>query len=207
MDLAGLIVGLGNPGQRYHFTRHNLGFLVVDQLLEELARVQSTPCAALKVKGAACDIFRCRPPGASGEWLLAKPLTFMNLSGTAVAPVSHFYRLPPERIVVVHDELDLPLGRLRLKVGGGTAGHKGLDSLVACLGSRDFVRLRLGIGKPERGETVDHVLRPFSREEVPLVEAVIRAGADGVLRYVAEGFEPARRVVNALCLESEAKSV
>jgi PTH1 family peptidyl-tRNA hydrolase len=158
-----LVVGLGNPGAEYAATRHNAGAWFVERLATQTGtglRVES------RFHGSLGRI------GADGEdcWLLL-PLTYMNASGRAVGAVARFYKLPPERVLVAHDELDLPPGTPRLKKGGGVAGHNGLKDIAAHLGTRDFWRLRLGIGHPgDRAAVVDYVLHPPRREERELID-------------------------------------
>lgn len=201
MDLRGLIVGLGNPGQRYHDTRHNFGFMVADQLLDYCRQEPEAEAGQISSRKAKGELYKLRLPGASGQWLLLKPLTYMNESGQSVGHVAGFYKLSPRDMLVLHDELDLPLGRLKLKQGGGNAGHNGLKSIAAHLGSNEFLRLRLGIGKPVSGETRDFVLRPFADDERERAARTIRAAVQGVLLFAAEGFVPAQRAVNSFVPE------
>lgn len=157
-----LIVGLGNPGAAHAEHRHNVGFWFVDRLADDLR-------AALLPQGK----FYGRLARCGDLWLL-QPTTWMNLSGQAVASLAHFYRIAPEEILVVHDELDLPPGSIRLKQGGGNGGHNGLRDIQARLSTPGFWRLRLGIGHPgERDEVVNHVLRAPRREERELIERAI----------------------------------
>lgn len=151
MSNVQLIVGLGNPGRKYEQTRHNVGFV----LLDELARSKgATLKPENKFHGEVCKLVL----EGRDVWLL-KPDTFMNLSGKAVAALARFYKIAPESILVVHDELDIPPGQLRLKQGGGHGGHNGLRDIVAQLGSREFLRLRIGIGHPgESREVSNYVL-------------------------------------------------
>jgi PTH1 family peptidyl-tRNA hydrolase len=153
-----LIAGLGNPGSQYQSTRHNVGYWLVDALAARYGdqlRVES------KFHGLLCRLL------VSGRDVrLLKPLTFMNRSGQSLAAVASYYNLSPDQILVAHDELDLPVGTMRLKQGGGHAGHNGLRDIINMLGSRDFWRLRIGIDHPgERGEVVNYVLGRTSREE------------------------------------------
>jgi PTH1 family peptidyl-tRNA hydrolase len=161
-----LIVGLGNPGPKYEQTRHNVGFAFVD----ELARTKgATFRAESKFHGDVCKLSL----GGSDLWLL-KPTTFMNLSGKAVAALARFYKLDPESVLVVHDELDIPPGELRLKQGGGHGGHNGLRDIIAQLGSREFYRLRVGIGHPGSSrEVTNYVLGKASGDERQLIEQAI----------------------------------
>ena len=151
MELSGLIVGLGNPGREYEHTRHNFGFQTVQALLgrlEEVSRIDK-----LSKNQDRYLLWRAVKRDGSA-WLLQLPLTFMNNSGEAVRRVVDYYGLETEHILVVHDELDLPLGRIKMKKAGGNAGHNGLKSIQQMLGSPDFYRIRLGIGKPEKAAAV-----------------------------------------------------
>jgi PTH1 family peptidyl-tRNA hydrolase len=178
-DERWLIAGLGNPGPEYSGNRHNAGFMVADLLAERM--------------GARFKRDRSRAAVAAGRLAgfpvtLAKPLTFMNLSGRPVAALRSFYKIPPERIVVVHDELDLPFGALRLKQGGGDNGHNGLRSVTAALGTRDYLRVRLGIGRPPgRMDPADFVLHDFSAAERKLVPEVLERSADATEALLRHG--------------------
>ncbi len=172
-----LLVGLGNPGSKYSNNRHNLGFMVVD----EIAHHHGFGPARRKFQGE----LREGRIGAA-KVLLLKPYTYMNESGRSVAEAAHFYKLSPEDIVIVHDELDLEPGKLRMKTGGGTAGNNGLKSLVQHLGP-DFRRMRLGIGRPDQSKAVhSYVLKDFSRQEKIWVEPLILAIAEHI-GLVVEG--------------------
>ncbi len=199
MAVSALIVGLGNPGPRYAATRHNFGFMALDALIDRARELGGAPKAALsgrKDLEAAVLSLPVLPGGAFAQFACVKPLTFMNLSGRAVRVALDFYKLAPTDVLVVHDELDLPLGRMRLKRGGGNAGHNGLKSLTQDLGSPDFVRLRLGIGRPEPGRDVaGYVLEPFGRDETPLVRRVLPAAVEGILTFFEDGLDVAQRRV------------
>lgn len=160
-----LIVGLGNPGPEYEATRHNVGFWFVDQLANEL---KMTLAPQGKFHGLAAR---------SGELWLLQPTTFMNRSGQAVAALANFYKIAPSEILVIHDELDLLPGAIRLKQGGGNGGHNGLKDIQARLGSPDFWRLRLGIGHPRTlglaQQVADFVLHPPRKEEMPPIEQAL----------------------------------
>ena len=157
-----LVVGLGNPGSEYAETRHNAGFWFCERLARELGTAFSKEA---RFHGLAANA------RADGVWLLM-PQTFMNRSGQSVAALARFYRIAPAEILVVHDELDIPPGQLRLKFGGGLGGHNGLKDITAHLGTQDFWRLRVGIGHPgDRNEVVNFVLRPPRREESALIDA------------------------------------
>lgn len=197
MNLAGLVVALGNPGDQYRNTRHNLGWIVLDEFITLLERDGYQVIETKGPKGAY-QLWRCKIKGS--DWLLCKPLTFMNLSGEAVGLLSRFYRIEPEDILVLQDEIDLPLGRLKIKKGGGTAGHNGLKSLARHLGSNEFVRLRLGVGKPEHGEVSNYVLGKFSLSEHKDLQAVVDFAARAVHSYMIEDFTQVMQEVNGFKL-------
>ncbi|HEV8691363.1 MAG TPA: aminoacyl-tRNA hydrolase [Ideonella sp.] len=161
-----LIVGLGNPGAEYEATRHNAGFWWVDEAAR-LLRASLTPDRAYHGLVARLN----RPPEQGGPLWLLEPMTYMNLSGKAVAPLARFFKIAPSEILVVHDELDLPPGQMRLKQGGGNGGHNGLKDIQAQLGAADFWRLRLGIGHPGvKAEVVNYVLRKPPADERDAIE-------------------------------------
>jgi len=184
-----LVVGLGNPGPRYRDTRHNLGVRVV----EELGRRLGAGSPRSKHSGRLWEV-------RDGDRRLAllAPETYMNDSGRSVASAMRFYKLPLDALLVVHDEIDLPLGDIRAKAGGGLAGHNGLRSVAGALGSSDFERVRLGIGRPDRGDprpVADWVLLPF--DPGVDVEAMVQQGADCAECVVREGIDVAMRSFNA----------
>ena len=175
-----LIVGLGNPGSEYAAHRHNIGFWVVDALADAhgLTFARDKGAKARVAEGNVGD----RPA------LLAKPQTFMNLSGRSVLRLSRYHEISPERILVVYDDLDLPLGRLRLRPEGGTGGHRGMRSIIDMLGSMSFPRLRVGIDRPPGNmDPADYVLQPFAEEQGPLVKDVVARAAAAVECWLAEG--------------------
>jgi peptidyl-tRNA hydrolase, PTH1 family len=192
--LPRLIVGLGNPGAKYDRTRHNIGFEVIDAL------VKRYPDASLvenkRFQGTAAE-FR-----SSGErTVLLKPTTFMNLSGQAVRAVLDWYKLEPESVLVVYDDMDLPTGKLRLRLSGGAGGHNGMKSIIAHLGTKEFPRLRLGIGATHKGEerdqaVVSHVLGRFAPEDRKIVDAVIPMAVDAIDLSLRKGFERAMNLYN-----------
>jgi PTH1 family peptidyl-tRNA hydrolase len=186
-----LVVGLGNPGPRYERTRHNAGFLVVDLLAARVGGSFRAPSAVQR----RADVLEARLADVPG--VLAKPRSFMNESGGAVVAVSRFYKIPVERIVVVHDDLDLPFGTLRLKRGGGDGGHNGLRSLTAALGSKEYVRVRFGIGRPPgRQDPADYVLREFGSAERRELGVHLERAADAVESLLANGLEAAQNEYN-----------
>lgn len=184
-----LIVGLGNPGPEYEDTRHNAGFWLLDQLARQW---HSHWQDDRKFFG---HLIRSTRP--SGEIRLLKPQTYMNLSGQAVQAVASFYKIQPQEILVIHDELDLEPGRIKFKLGGGNGGHNGLKDIQARLGSPDFYRLRLGIGHPgDRNEVVNYVLKKPRREEKELIEDAIDKSIATLPDILAGKIEAAQRVLH-----------
>lgn len=179
-----LLVGLGNPGDQYAKTRHNAGFWLLDSLAEHYGghwREEK------KFFGQCSKIVL----GQQNLYLL-KPQTFMNASGRSVAAIANFYQIAPEQILVAHDELDLPEGSSKLKFGGGHGGHNGLRDIISALGSKDFYRLRLGIGHPsERSEVIHYVLKPPSKAGQALLEAALIRAERALVRFCQEGAEAA----------------
>jgi len=182
-----LIAGLGNPGPTYQWTRHNAGFLFLDRLahLDNIA------------------ITRKSFSGLTGEWnrgdsrlILLKPQTFMNLSGRSVMQALQFYKLPLSHLIVVHDELDLPFGTARFKQGGGHGGHNGLRSIMEQLGKGDFIRLRIGIGKPVHGDTVNYVLGHIPPEQMETLPLILDGGLDMLEMMLDEGLPKAMSMFN-----------
>lgn len=172
-----LIVGLGNPGRQYERTRHNLGFLVADLL----ASRWSVPLA---IKGSGAF---GRGSIAGQAAALLKPMTFMNRSGQAVLEVVQFYKLPLSDLLVIFDDLDLPVGRVRMREKGSAGGHKGLGDIIQRLGSDEISRVRIGIGRPAGGDTVDYVLSPFRPDEQPPVELGLLRAAEAAECWLTEG--------------------
>jgi peptidyl-tRNA hydrolase, PTH1 family len=185
-----LVVGLGNPGREYENSRHNVGFVVAD----EVKRLHGWPDFKPKFSG-----LWTRGSLEGHEVVLLKPQTYMNLSGTSVQPAAAFFKVPPEQIVVAHDEIDLPWRDVRLKMGGGHAGNNGIRSIIQSLGTPDFLRVRVGIGKPPagfRGDGADWVLSNFDGvERAELTEVVARA-ADAIRRVAEVGPAAAMNLVN-----------
>lgn len=190
-----LVVGLGNPGPAYRGNRHNAGAMVLDLLADRLgARFKANK---LRTSGGADVVEGRLGPLPGRRAVLAKPRSYMNESGGPVAALRDFYKVPPERIVVVHDELDLPYGDLRLKRGGGDNGHNGLRSITKSLGSRDYLRVRVGIGRPPgRMDPADYVLRDFSPAERKELDLHLDRAADAVEALVLDGLEPAQNRFN-----------
>jgi PTH1 family peptidyl-tRNA hydrolase len=187
-----LIVGLGNPGARYRFTRHNFGFFVLDQLAEDQDIMMSqTGFDALWGKGVI----------AGQSVLLAKPQTFMNLSGKSVRKLADFFKIVVEDVLVVHDDLDLPFGAIRLKAGGGQGGHKGLISICDHLGGPEFQRVRLGIGKPAQRSAVErYVLEPFTESELRILPRIIVTARSAILEVISSGIKTAMNSYNGMVI-------
>ena len=182
-----LIVGLGNPGAQYERTRHNIGQLVVD----ELARRTSAVFKSHKTNARVAE-GRIVPGGP--RLVMAKPNTFMNVSGGPVAQLMRFYSLEPERLIVVHDELDIPFDTLKLKSGGGHGGHNGVRDIASALRSPEFVRVRVGIGRPPgRTDAADHVLSPFTSSERQGLPNLVSDAADAVELVTTDGLLAAQQ--------------
>jgi PTH1 family peptidyl-tRNA hydrolase len=180
-----LIAGLGNPGARYERTRHNAGFWVADELARRYSGAWREKFTGLVAK----------VPHAGVELVLLKPQTFMNVSAQAVQPALQFFGLSAAQLVVVHDDLDLPLGKVRVKVGGGHGGHNGLRSITGAIGS-DYIRVRCGIGRPEKGDVSAFVLSPFAKDEIPFVEAMVSRATDAVELVASKGAADAMNKFN-----------
>ena len=182
-----LVAGLGNPGGEHAQDRHNVGWMVVD----ELARRHGGSFKG-KFSGRLADVRL-----GDARLALLKPETFMNESGTSIQAAAAFYKVAPEDVVVVHDDVDLEVGRLQARLGGGLAGHNGLRSIASRVGSQDFLRLRIGVGRPGRGDrrpVADYVLSPFAPEDD--AEALVTRAADAVEALVADGLEETQRRFN-----------
>ncbi|MCX0271044.1 aminoacyl-tRNA hydrolase [Nocardia zapadnayensis] len=180
-----LVVGLGNPGPAYERTRHNVGFLVADSLAQRVGG----RFTAHKKSGA--DLLQARLDGR--QVLIAKPRSYMNLSGRPVAALARFFSVPPTEVVVIHDELDIPFGEIRLKRGGGEGGHNGLRSVSGALTSKEYLRTRIGIGRPPgRQDPADYVLKPFSSVERKELPIVVEQAADAVELLLRVGLEAAQ---------------
>ena len=190
-----LVVGLGNPGKKYAKNRHNIGFMVV----ERLASAHGLPDFKEKFSG----VWSKGELSAGGRRLpvaVLEPQTFMNLSGDSVQPAAAFLKTEPANVIVVHDELDIPWNDVRLKVGGGHAGHNGLRSIIARLGSPDFVRVRVGIGRPPpgfKGDVADYVLQNFDAMESAELGDVVDRAVHAIEKVIADGLTAAMNAVNA----------
>ncbi len=185
-----LVVGLGNPGRRYERTRHNVGFVVVDRLAERAG-------VAIERKQLGALVETARIPGVDDLVVLAKPQGFMNLSGQPAASLRGWYKVEAEDVVVVHDDVDLPFGDVRVKKGGGHGGHNGLRDLQEKLGTAGFVRVRCGVGRPPAGwDTADHVLADFTDVEREQLSSSVDAAADAVVLVLAKGPTAAMNQIN-----------
>jgi len=183
-----LIAGLGNPGLQYRYTRHNAGFLVAQALADTL----DIPLKRVKFR---CQIGEGKLEGT--PLIIAKPLTYMNDSGSAVSSLLHYFKVPLERLLVIHDDLDLPLGVLRLRPGGGSAGQRGVQSIADKLGTSAFPRLRFGIGRPPgRMDPADYVLEKFSASEQELLRMTLEQAAAAARTFILEGLEKAMNQYN-----------
>ncbi len=183
-----LLIGLGNPGREYRDNRHNFGFMLIDMLAVRLnARGMKLQSKAI-VTDAQYE---------GRKLILAKPQTYMNLSGQSVQGLANFYKIPLEKLLVAHDDLDIPFGTMRIRPGGGPGGQKGVASAIERLGTKDFARLRLGIGRPPgRMDPADYVLQNFSREEMKEVAMILERAADAALCFVTDGLDKAMNRFN-----------
>lgn len=175
-----LIIGLGNPGKQYEHTRHNIGFDVI----EALATKWSAPLEQTKFKGMYAMAHR---PG--GKVMLLKPLTYMNLSGECVGPLMDYFDVDIEDIVVIYDDLDLEVGKLRLRQKGSAGGHNGIKSLIQHLGTQEFNRIRVGVSRPPKGiKVADYVLAKFSKEDEPIIQEAIHKSVEAVEMFLSKKF-------------------
>ena len=174
-----LIVGLGNPGSQYEHTRHNAGFMVVDKLAGEFG---------ILVNKRKFDVHYGRGIIEGHDVMLANPMAFMNRSGPPVQKLAAYFKIPGKDLVVIHDDIDLAFGRLKIKEKGGHGGHKGLKSIINAIGEDEFVRLRVGVGRSDSGRDVtDHVLGPFSDAEAGVLGAILNQARDAVVTILTEG--------------------
>jgi peptidyl-tRNA hydrolase, PTH1 family len=196
MDQPWLVVGLGNPGDRYARNRHNAGYLVADQLAAEVG-------GRFSAHRSRAQVLEGRLPPSSGlpgpRIVLAKPSVFMNESGGPVSGLINFYRVPIDRLIVVHDELDLPFGVVRLKQGGGEGGHNGLRSISRSTDSKEYIRVRLGIGRPPgRMDPADYVLKDVPGADREEFQLMVSDAADAVRSILVSGFAPTQKEINSL---------
>jgi PTH1 family peptidyl-tRNA hydrolase len=183
-----LLIGLGNPGREYRDNRHNFGFMVIDRLIVRLnARGMKVQSKAI-VTSALYE---------EHKLILAKPQTYMNLSGQSAQGLLNFYKIPMENMLIAHDDLDIPFGTIRIRPGGGPGGQRGMASTIEQLGTKDFPRLRLGIGRPPgRMDPADYVLQNFSREEMKYLSEIVDRAADAALTFVVDGLNRAMNKYN-----------
>jgi PTH1 family peptidyl-tRNA hydrolase len=178
-----LIIGLGNPGTRYQYTRHNIGFMVLEKIADRWE---------VDLKQKSFNALWNRGKIAGKNVLLAMPQTYMNLSGNAARNLIAYFKVDIRNIIVIHDDLDLPFGAMRLKNGGGDAGHKGLKSIATSLGTADFMRIRMGIGKPaDRTPVEDYVLQKFHADEFAVLQQIIQSAAEVAADIVQSGMQQA----------------
>lgn len=185
-----LFAGLGNPGREYRNTRHNVGYMVIDRVASllkvELTRMQARALVATGMDGER-------------KVILAKPVTYMNLSGQAIAALMKFYKIPTTNLLVAHDDIDLPLGTLRLRPGGGSAGQKGVASTIERLGTENFARLRVGIGRPPGQKmAADYVLQPFGKDEQETLNFLLDRAAEAALTFARSGLDAAMNMYNGV---------
>ncbi|MET8044270.1 aminoacyl-tRNA hydrolase [Micromonospora sp. NPDC005215] len=184
-----LVVGLGNPGREYAGNRHNVGFMVADLLAGRL----STRFG--RHKRAVAEVAEARLGFGGPKLVLAKPLTYMNLSGGPVASLAQFYKVPTTQVIAVHDELDIDFGQVRIKFGGGEGGHNGLRSMSKSLGTKDYARVRFGVGRPPgRQDPADYVLSDFGAAERKELDFLVDRAADVVESVVVKGVEPTQNL-------------
>lgn len=176
-----LIVGLGNPGRKYKKTRHNAGFMFVDRLGKDLH------CRFTVNRSFNCEEIITRYDG--NNIIIIKPQTYMNASGQAVFAVMSYYKIPIEDILIIYDDKHLPKGKIRIRRGGSSGGHKGMENIIDALETTDIKRLRIGIGEEEIGEACDYVLSPFSKDEMDLIEKITDKAREMIEDYLTDNFE------------------
>jgi PTH1 family peptidyl-tRNA hydrolase len=183
-----LLIGLGNPGREYKDTRHNIGFMLIDHLAEKIgARGMKVQSKAIITSG----LYEER------KLILAKPQTYMNLSGQSVQGLLHFYKIPLENLLIAHDDLDIPYGTIRIRPTGGPGGQRGMANTIELLGTKDFPRLRLGIGRPPgRMDAKDYVLQDFSKDELKLMPELLSRASDAAIEFVMKGLNAAMNKYN-----------
>lgn len=200
-----LIVGLGNPGEKYESTRHNLGFMVMDHFLKDMESVGKSNWSTQEKLKSEIYVFDYQPKNNKPEKvILAKPLTYMNNSGMAVRLIADYYKIAPENIWVIHDELDLPLGMLKIRLGGGGAGHHGIESIMQVLGTEKFWRFRLGIGLSKAHDEMakhkingqEYVLKGFRGGEASKARQVVKRGTKALSIALEKGLESAMNRFN-----------
>lgn len=185
-----LIVGLGNPGREYHNTRHNMGFMAVDSI------TQKWGISNMKVQSKAI----INTGNLSGrKVILAKPQTYMNLSGQAVSGLINFYKIPLDHLLVINDDIDIPFGTIRIRPGGGSAGQKGVGSIIERLGTQEFARMRLGVGRPPgQMNSADYVLQPFAKDEEEFLKNFLEKAGQAVEEFILQGLNAAMNKFNGI---------
>ena len=183
-----LLIGLGNPGREYRDSRHNIGFMLIDRIAVRLgARGMKVQSKAIVTTAMYED----------RKLILAKPQTYMNLSGQSVQGLIHFYKLPLTNVLITHDDLDIPFGTIRIRPGGGPGGQRGMASAIEQLGTKDFPRLRIGIGRPPgRMDPSAYVLQDFTRDEMKILSEILDRAADAALEFVVNGLDKAMNKYN-----------
>ena len=182
-----LIIGLGNPGRKYARNRHNIGFMALDRLARRHGLAFTRQKGKAKITNGAIGGQRV---------ILAKPQTYMNLSGQSVAALAKFFKIPAEQIMVIHDDLDLAPASLRLRPGGSSGGHRGLKSIIENLGSQDFARTRIGIGRPTHGDPVDYVLKNFTADEWIDMDRTLDRAIEAIEHWLAHGIDSTMNIFN-----------
>ena len=183
-----LLIGLGNPGREYRDSRHNVGFMLVDRIAVRLG------ARGMKVQSKAIVTTAMHE---DRKLILAKPQTYMNLSGQSVQGLIHFYKLPLTNVLLAHDDLDIPFGTIRIRPGGGPGGQRGMASTIEQLGTKDFPRLRIGIGRPPgRMDPSAYVLQDFTRDEIKILSEILDRTADAALEFVVNGLDKAMNKYN-----------
>lgn len=190
-----LIVGLGNPGRQYEMTRHNIGFMVVDELAKGMM---------LNFKGGFNADYAVGEIGGKRVYL-AKPQTYMNLSGKAVSEIMGYFDIEDENIIVVHDDLDMEFGKIKLRKGGSSGGHRGIDSIIASIGTDKFIRVKMGIGKPQHKNIPGYVLGEFSKDERSLLYKFVELGYMAVKEILQSGLTKAMNIFNNKIINQEVK--
>lgn len=191
-----ILMGLGNPGPRYEGTRHNVGFAIADRLVQRLRTTYSVGYRCVLARGRAGDT----------TVIIVKPMTYMNRSGEIVTFLMREYGTSPDDLLVVFDDMSLPIGRLRLRAGGSSGGHNGVKSVIECLGTDAFPRLRVGIGLPSascKNGATEHVLSRFTKSETAIVSQVEDLAVDAALTFVSDGIEAAMSMFNSKCISRE----
>ncbi|RME16429.1 MAG: aminoacyl-tRNA hydrolase [Bdellovibrio sp.] len=192
-----LIVGLGNPGPQYAFHRHNIGFMVIDALAQAL---QASSFGSEKKALVSKVLFQ------GHKILLVKPQTFMNLSGESVQALVHYYKIKLDHLLVVHDDLDLPFGQIKFLKNRGPGGQNGVKSIHSQLGTKDYYRLKMGIGRPQKGDVASYVLQNFSKEEQKLLPSFLELGIEAILCFIKEGASKAFSLYNGQSILKETQS-